>query len=509
MKKIYLILALTVLVCGAAHAFVGSTNVYNDVPLLASEAWQSNVTITNTIVMEDVSFDAIFEVVPVSPSPSVYLKGGSPGTTAYMGLGGGDNARQIDSSDGILTLSFVGFTNVVGASESELSFGGFISVKIGSGSNAADEGIIYEGGTSNVLYSWTGGLASSPATVMLSDVTLSALDIGATGSSSSFEIRGYAASFSVVPEGTTTTDPYYNNVPLLSSEAWQPKVLMTNSVVAGDVSFDVILEAVPNDPSPSVYLKGGTEGTTAYMGLGSGDNSRQIDSADGMLSLSFVAVTNIVGTSEGNVTFGGFSSVKIGSGNASGDEGVIYGGGTSNVLYSWSGGLASSPLTVNLSDTEYDSIDIAAMGSGSSFEIRGYAASFLIAPPEGEPFFVWSLGWGGVLSGSDANTSDYDNDGASDYREYALNGNPTNSADTGQVEASNDGTTFTYVYAKRADDANIVYTLVDMDDLVAGTANTNNWVDQSLGPVVGDYQMVTNRYDMTGISQQFIKLIVE
>ncbi|WP_168433597.1 autotransporter outer membrane beta-barrel domain-containing protein [Pontiella sulfatireligans] len=103
---------------------------------------------------------------------------------------------------------------------------------------------------------------------------------------------------------------------------------------------------------------------------------------------------------------------------------------------------------------------------------------------------------------------DDDEDGASNFREYALNGNPTNNGDTGHVDANNDGTTFSYVYAKRDGDAGIGYTLVDTTDLVYVPGNTNNWDSQSSGPVVGDYSTVTNNYGMT-VDQRFIKLLIE
>jgi hypothetical protein len=130
------------------------------------------------------------------------------------------------------------------------------------------------------------------------------------------------------------------------------------------------------------------------------------------------------------------------------------------------------------------------------------------ATASSNPFVNWALSYP-VLSGSKANTADYDNDGASDYREYALNGNPTNGADTGMVEATTDGTILTYIYAKRTDDNTIVYTLVDTTDLLFGQQFTNNWDGQTVGPSgVANFDSVTNTYNMTG-SQRFIKLIIE
>lgn len=106
-------------------------------------------------------------------------------------------------------------------------------------------------------------------------------------------------------------------------------------------------------------------------------------------------------------------------------------------------------------------------------------------------------------------TGDDDNDNVSNLAEYAIGGNPTNSADTGMTQVSIDGSIFTYVHAKLADDSSVVYRLIDTEDLVDGTPATNSYVSQVNGPVVGDYLMVTNNYDMTGKTVQFIELEVE
>ena len=104
---------------------------------------------------------------------------------------------------------------------------------------------------------------------------------------------------------------------------------------------------------------------------------------------------------------------------------------------------------------------------------------------------------------------DDDKDNVSNLAEYAINGNPTNAADTGQTGISNDGSTFTYVHAKHATDNSLVYRLIDTTDLVNGTPGTNGYVSQVDGPVDGDYLTVTNNYDMTGKPVLFVELEVE
>ncbi len=143
----------------------------------------------------------------------------------------------------------------------------------------------------------------------------------------------------------------------------------------------------------------------------------------------------------------------------------------------------------------------------TAFNIIGDSASAeASATVSADPFVAWAADNG--LSGSKDNTVDFDGDDASDYREYALNGNPTNSADTGMVEELIDGSTFTYVYLKRTNDPAVVYTLVNTADLVSGTDSTNDWTSQSMGASgVDNFNVISNHYDME--SKQFFKLIIE
>jgi hypothetical protein len=105
-------------------------------------------------------------------------------------------------------------------------------------------------------------------------------------------------------------------------------------------------------------------------------------------------------------------------------------------------------------------------------------------------------------------SADYDGDTLSNLGEYALNGNPTNAADKGITEASSDGLFFTYVHAKLANDSSVIYRLLDTTNLVNGVSNTNGYVSQVEGPVVGDYKMVTNNYDLAE-DQLFVELEIE
>jgi len=151
-------------------------------------------------------------------------------------------------------------------------------------------------------------------------------------------------------------------------------------------------------------------------------------------------------------------------------------------------------------DTTYDYRLTAFNVVGDSAGVEASATA------SADPFAAWATENG--LTGSKDNTVDFDGDDASDYREYALNGNPTNSTDTGMVEELIDGSTFTYVYLKRTNDPAVVYTLVNTADLVSGAEFTNDWTSQSIGASgVDNFNVISNHYDME--SKQFFKLIVE
>lgn len=116
----------------------------------------------------------------------------------------------------------------------------------------------------------------------------------------------------------------------------------------------------------------------------------------------------------------------------------------------------------------------------------------------------------GLGSTNNAPDIDADLDGVSNYGEYFLNGNPLNASNRGTYAVQSDGSMFSYIHAKRIDDPSVVYSLVNTTNLVGGPFTTNAWAGQASGPSGADnYDAVTNQYDMTGKSQEFIKLIVE
>jgi hypothetical protein len=87
-------------------------------------------------------------------------------------------------------------------------------------------------------------------------------------------------------------------------------------------------------------------------------------------------------------------------------------------------------------------------------------------------YVYWTTSYGGTaLIGSP--TNDYDGDGLANPMEYALGGNPTNNLDTGAAPALiNTNGTLLFVYPKRCDNANLIYSIQSSTDLV-------NWTNAS------------------------------
>jgi len=124
----------------------------------------------------------------------------------------------------------------------------------------------------------------------------------------------------------------------------------------------------------------------------------------------------------------------------------------------------------------------------------------------GQTFMLWATNYGGTNVIGSA-TNDFDGDKLNNFAEYALNGNPTNAANQGQVSYNSDGSTFRYVHARVANDSSVLYRLLDATQLTGGAWNTNGYSLQTQGPITNGYQLVTNHYPIT-TDRRFIKLQV-
>jgi hypothetical protein len=118
----------------------------------------------------------------------------------------------------------------------------------------------------------------------------------------------------------------------------------------------------------------------------------------------------------------------------------------------------------------------------------------------------WAASWGDIGS----ETDDDDGDGLSNLAEYAVGGNPANSADRGEASTFvKDGDGMLFVHPQYRRDASLVYYLQTADDLLL-----NDWTNTGytiIGTNVadeGDFDFVTNSVPMTR-DQTFVRLVVE
>jgi hypothetical protein len=164
------------------------------------------------------------------------------------------------------------------------------------------------------------------------------------------------------------------------------------------------------------------------------------------------------------------------------------------------------------SNWDFNRIRLAAGGgnnaSGGIYDEIRFGTTFNdVAGASLTRYDLWALEYG-LTEGRNAKTDDPDSDGASNYVEYLLNGNPTNSANKGQFFIEPIGASVNVIFAQRTDESAVTYSLVDKEDLIAGTETTNAYSSQTSGPSgSANYDSVTNTYTMG--NKQFFKVVFE
>ncbi|QHI68708.1 hypothetical protein [Tichowtungia aerotolerans] len=164
---------------------------------------------------------------------------------------------------------------------------------------------------------------------------------------------------------------------------------------------------------------------------------------------------------------------------------------------------ADESVMISLDPGVYDGAALAAAGVNPAYySDQGGTISVGLSAYE-----RWDAGWGIDIGAED---EDYDGDGLSNLAEYALGGDPTDSADLGEASGfANKGDAMLYVYAQYKHDTNLVYYLQTADDLML-----NNWTNSGytvLGTNVvsgGDFNFVTNSVPMTK-DETFVRLVIE
>ncbi|MDF7800424.1 hypothetical protein P4C99_13180 [Pontiellaceae bacterium B1224] len=113
--------------------------------------------------------------------------------------------------------------------------------------------------------------------------------------------------------------------------------------------------------------------------------------------------------------------------------------------------------------------------------------------------------------------ADYDVDGANNFYEYAMGGDPTNAAVIG-YEAKTaivdvDGTSyFEYISTRRIgteEETELIYEVQSSTALPHDTWSGADVVEVGVAPIDSEFEAVTNRVDMTGKDEAFMRLYVE
>jgi len=120
-------------------------------------------------------------------------------------------------------------------------------------------------------------------------------------------------------------------------------------------------------------------------------------------------------------------------------------------------------------------------------------------------YVAWKSAYG-LVQGADGND---DGDMLINFGEFALGGNPTNSADTGYAptfEISEGG--FEYVHVQRKGTP-VAYSLELTDDLVSGVWTNTGYTIVSTISLDADFDVVTNQIPDTGKTNEFIRLKFE
>jgi len=258
----------------------------------------------------------------------------------------------------------------------------------------------------------------------------------------------------------------------------------------------------------------------------------------GALLLGHLATCNSSFTNTGNLSVDGWLALSVSGNNTFNMEGGSVDCGT--LQMSLSGGVGHLDLnggtitagSLALADDPNYTIDITegVLVTGSNFVAdveflvsQGYITAYggagivVVEYDAGldqttvtgvlANFSTWAGTWG-VDIGSVSN--DYDGDLLDNLSEYALGGDPTNSADRGFVPTfGNDAGTMVYVYPRRTDDQNLAYFLETADNLVLGGSWTEDGYTELGTEVTGGlFDFVSNSIP-TSASETFIRLRVQ
>jgi hypothetical protein len=160
------------------------------------------------------------------------------------------------------------------------------------------------------------------------------------------------------------------------------------------------------------------------------------------------------------------------------------------------------------------------------FEISGYvngtdpvdggSGRIVITNPVQNLTFQGSLysSWEQKYALNQGPTGDDDGDRFKNLYEFAVGGNPTNSSDLGypityRLNSAGGTNWFEYVHPQRSDPNSGLLYYLELSNLAAPVWTNAGYTVVGSGPLTNGFLFVTNRIEVDGIDQQFVRLVVE
>jgi len=209
-------------------------------------------------------------------------------------------------------------------------------------------------------------------------------------------------------------------------------------------------------------------------------------------------------------------------------DGVATGGGASEAAIALTGksGMQSHSATFDLSgfsvaandlsDFDYLVLGFARKIDGAStpgVEISNIVLSVNTKGEDEQPYEKWASDLGLAQAGAG---DDPDSDGMSNFREFALGGNPSQVSSTGtppfQRVVNDAGTQFLeYVYRRRIGSDNVLnYRLQTSTDLSTGSWTNNGFVElPAVATEDPNFEEVSGRVNMGNAPKTFMRLVIE
>ena len=245
----------------------------------------------------------------------------------------------------------------------------------------------------------------------------------------------------------------------------------------------------------SLLVGNGVDNCRVALAVSDGLNSEWLwedtDVSAGELADGFSFKITMNSTNGWNIVFSGASSLPN---SITGNWGVlnwdnIFSNSTYVQVYLREDRLGNyNPPRVGMAKAELDKIEINFINNQTLYEL-------------------WSSQWEEAdLSDKEA---DNDNDGVSNFFEYAFDGNPLDPSNQGTFNISLENNFFTVIHPVHQLDSEIEYLLIDQASLSSSNQYTNAWDSQTVNALIGDYTSVSNHYNMINRSNHFIRIEVK